>query len=51
MVFHHLVTIWLIWFSYVVGYWKIGLLVLVVHDIADIPLEAAKAFSNMGMQK
>lgn len=40
--FHHIVTICLIYFSYAIGYFKIGLLVLVCHDIGDIPLETGK---------
>jgi len=48
---HHVVTIGLVWFSYVVGYWKIGILVLVLHDCADVPLETAKAFNELGYEK
>lgn len=44
LLFHHLVTIFLIYWSYAVGYYRIGLLVLVCHDIADIPLEMGKIF-------
>jgi len=47
---HHIVTIWLIHFSYVSGLWKIGVLIMVVHDVSDVPLEAAKACSNIGYE-
>jgi len=40
--FHHVVTIWLIYFSLIVDFHRIGILVLVCHDIADIPLEIGK---------
>jgi len=47
---HHAVTIGLIWFSLVVGFWKIGTLILVVHDVCDVPLEAAKAARSLEMK-
>jgi len=44
---HHVVTAGLIYFSYLLSYYKLGVLVLVLHDVSDIPLEAAKAASAM----
>jgi len=49
-VIHHLVTISLMGFSYVQGYYRIGSLVLLVHDFADVFLEAAKAAFNLKYQ-
>ncbi|KAG7157369.1 ceramide synthase 6-like [Homarus americanus] len=42
MFFHHLVTIALITFSWTCNLTRIGTLVLIVHDCADIPLQLAK---------
>lgn len=42
MLFHHIVTIWLILGSYISGFYRIGILVLVVHDINDVIFEAGK---------
>ena len=39
---HHIATITLISLSYVYGYYRIGLLVMAVHDVADIFLYSAK---------
>lgn len=42
MFFHHLVTIALITFSWTCNLTRIGTLVLIVHDCADIPLQMSK---------
>lgn len=42
MFFHHLVTIALIVFSFTCNFVRIGSLILIVHDIADIPLHMSK---------
>ena len=42
MLVHHLVTILLLTFSWTCNFVRIGTLVLVIHDFADIPLEWAK---------
>jgi len=42
MFIHHIVTIMLLTFSWTCNFIRIGTLVLVIHDFADIPLEAAK---------
>lgn len=42
MFIHHLVTILLLTFSWACNFVRIGTLVLVIHDFADIPLEGAK---------
>lgn len=47
-VVHHLATIFLIVFSYVSNFTRIGTLVMAIHDISDIFLEAAKCFHYAG---
>lgn len=42
MIIHHLLTMALLGFSYAVRYHEIGLLVLSLHDIADVWLEVTK---------
>eukprot|EP01114_Cavostelium_apophysatum_P015766 TRINITY_DN4367_c0_g1_i1.p1 TRINITY_DN4367_c0_g1~~TRINITY_DN4367_c0_g1_i1.p1 ORF type:complete len:342 (+),score=50.68 TRINITY_DN4367_c0_g1_i1:116-1141(+) len=42
LLLHHVVTILLIYFSYVIGFHRIGVLVLVCHDINDIVFEYGK---------
>jgi len=44
LLIHHLVTIWLIYFSYVVGLSRIGVLVLFCHDANDVTFEVGKTF-------
>eukprot|EP00128_Syssomonas_multiformis_P013885 Colp12_sorted_trinity150504_noHs@15625 len=47
MMVHHFVTIFLIFFSYSVRYYRIGILVLLMHDFNDICLETAKCFGYL----
>ena len=47
MIIHHVLTIVLLCFSYAVGYHKIGLCVLFVHDVTDIVLEYTKCHVYM----
>ncbi|XP_063926825.1 ceramide synthase 6-like isoform X1 [Zophobas morio] len=51
MFIHHIATIVLMCLSWVVNVFRIGSLVLVVHDSADIFLEAAKMAKYSGYQK
>lgn len=51
MFLHHIATIVLICLSWVVNLTRIGSLVLVVHDCADILLEAAKMAKYAGYPK
>lgn len=41
---HHLVTLTLLLFSYLLNFHRIGLVVLVLHDVSDVFLHIAKAF-------
>ncbi|KAL6056223.1 Ceramide synthase 5 [Balamuthia mandrillaris] len=43
MLIHHVVTLVLLYFSFVNGYWRLGCLVLYTHDVCDIFLHFAKA--------
>ena len=45
---HHFATIFLIIFSYLVNYVRIGSMVMAIHDISDIFLELAKSFFYAG---
>lgn len=42
MLFHHGLTIFLLEFSYLMKYYKIGALVLLIHDLSDVILEFTK---------
>eukprot|EP00730_Choanoeca_flexa_P015592 TRINITY_DN7193_c0_g1_i1.p1 TRINITY_DN7193_c0_g1~~TRINITY_DN7193_c0_g1_i1.p1 ORF type:complete len:403 (+),score=78.67 TRINITY_DN7193_c0_g1_i1:1143-2351(+) len=42
MLFHHIITICLILFSYLMGHHRIGILVLLCHDVSDVFLDYAK---------
>ncbi|PAA58823.1 hypothetical protein BOX15_Mlig023378g3, partial [Macrostomum lignano] len=42
MLVHHLVTVWLVAFSWCVNFVRIGALVLLLHDMVDPPLHLAK---------
>lgn len=49
MFIHHIVTMALIFFSYIVNFTRIGVVVLLCHDGSDIFLELAKLFNYMKM--
>ncbi|XP_054718165.1 ceramide synthase 5-like [Uloborus diversus] len=51
MFVHHIVTIMLLTFSWTSNLFRIGSLVLVIHDFADVPLEAAKMAKYVESQK
>ncbi|KNC54379.1 Trh1 protein [Thecamonas trahens ATCC 50062] len=48
MLIHHLATIGLISFSYLNGFSPVGCMIMLVHDIVDVPLEAALLTKEMG---
>jgi len=51
MLIHHVITICLLSFSWACNLTRIGTLVLVIHDIADIPLEGAKMAKYINKQR
>ncbi|CAH1102201.1 unnamed protein product [Psylliodes chrysocephalus] len=51
MFIHHIATIVLMCLSWIVNVFRVGTLVLLVHDCADIFLEAAKMAKYSGYQK
>lgn len=51
MLSHHIVTILLISLSWVCNYHRAGALILVVHDFADIFMEAAKSLKYAKLDK
>merc|ERR1712080_566239 len=48
---HHAATISLIWFSWVLNMVRAGMLVLVLHDTADVLLDIAKMCKYANWQK
>lgn len=50
MLFHHIVTMVLLGWSYEMGYHRIGVLVLICHDISDVFLDSAKCFHYIDME-
>lgn len=51
MFVHHGATIWLMSFSWTCNFFKVGTLVLIIHDVADIFLESAKLCKYGGAKK
>uniref|UniRef100_A0A3P8SJI6 Ceramide synthase 2a n=1 Tax=Amphiprion percula TaxID=161767 RepID=A0A3P8SJI6_AMPPE len=50
-IIHHLATIALIGFSWLVNYIRAGTLIMLVHDAADYLMESAKMFNYAGWRK
>ncbi|XP_066491714.1 ceramide synthase 4 [Tiliqua scincoides] len=48
---HHVITIFLICYSYCANYTRIGSLVMVIHDAADFILELTKMFNYLKRRK
>ncbi|KAK9112784.1 hypothetical protein Scep_020303 [Stephania cephalantha] len=44
MMSHHIVTVLLIGFSYITSFFRVGSVILALHDASDVFLEAAKLF-------
>ncbi len=47
---HHIVTIALVGLSWAWGYWRIGLLVVYVHDVSDIAVDLLKMVNYMKLE-
>lgn len=50
MMSHHIITVFLIGYSYITRLFRLGSVVLAVHDASDVFLEAAKIFKYLGME-
>ncbi|OQS02487.1 hypothetical protein THRCLA_05131 [Thraustotheca clavata] len=50
MMGHHVVTIALIIWSYAVGYLPIGVIIMFLHDVSDIPLDMLKMVNYLKME-
>ncbi|RLN32021.1 hypothetical protein BBJ28_00017130 [Nothophytophthora sp. Chile5] len=50
MMTHHVVTIALVTWSYAVGFLPVGVIVLLLHDMTDIPLDMLKMFNYLKME-
>ncbi|CAK9181236.1 unnamed protein product [Ilex paraguariensis] len=44
MMSHHIITVFLIGYSYITSFFRIGSVILALHDASDVFLEAAKVF-------
>lgn len=51
MLFHHLFTFTLLILSYFDGYTKFGVAIMLLHDLSDPFMEAAKMFNYCGVKK
>lgn len=49
MLFHHIITILLLGMSFVINGVQIGALILLVHDVSDVPLEV-RCNTNPGVK-
>ncbi|CAH0517013.1 unnamed protein product [Peronospora belbahrii] len=50
MMTHHVVTIALVTWSYVVGFLPVGVIVLLLHDMTDVPLDMLKMANYLKME-
>ena len=50
MMTHHVVTIALVTWSYAVGFLPVGVIVLLLHDMTDIPLDMLKMSNYLKME-
>ncbi|KAJ0408497.1 hypothetical protein P43SY_006427 [Pythium insidiosum] len=50
MMTHHVVTIALITWSYAIGFLPVGVIVLLLHDISDVPLDVLKMANYLKLE-
>ncbi|KAF9599952.1 hypothetical protein IFM89_001987 [Coptis chinensis] len=50
MMSHHVITVFLIGYSYITSFFRIGSVILALHDASDVFLEAAKVFKYSGKE-
>lgn len=50
MICHHVTTLGLLWFSYTMGFHRVGTVILLLHDSSDPLLELAKSCLYVGWQ-
>lgn len=50
MMTHHVVTIALVMWSYIVGFLPVGVIVLVLHDLSDVPLDMLKMANYLKLE-
>ncbi|KAJ6716626.1 hypothetical protein OIU74_009207 [Salix koriyanagi] len=50
MMSHHVITVLLIGYSYITRFFRIGTIILALHDASDVFLEAAKVFKYSGKE-
>ncbi|KAH8498467.1 hypothetical protein Peur_073646 [Populus x canadensis] len=50
MMSHHVITVILIGYSYITRFFRIGMIILALHDASDVFLEAAKVFKYSGKE-
>ncbi|KAF1335482.1 Longevity-assurance protein, partial [Globisporangium splendens] len=50
MMSHHVVTIALVTWSYVVGFLPVGVIVLLLHDLSDVPLDMLKMANYLKLE-
>lgn len=43
---HHAISMFLIFFSYMMNYWMIGIFLLMIHDISDVSLIIPRAYRD-----
>jgi ceramide synthetase len=50
MMSHHIVTIALVTWSYAVGFLPVGVIVLLLHDVSDVPLDLLKMANYLKLE-
>lgn len=50
LVIHHIVSLCMIAMSYLYGYFRVGIIVLALHDVGDILLYSSKFFHRLGVR-